>query len=56
MLNAKNRGRRDGVPTGIRILFATNNGVTQASQLQLIQQTRGLQRRVLPKRPDARPE
>ncbi len=38
LLNAKQRARRDGVPTGIRILFTTNNGVTQASQLQLVQQ------------------
>jgi prepilin-type N-terminal cleavage/methylation domain-containing protein len=34
LLNAKQRARRDGQPTGVRILF--NNGL--ASQLQLVQQ------------------
>ncbi len=35
LLNAKQRARRDGVPTGVRILFGANG---LASQLQLIQQ------------------
>ena len=35
LLNAKQRARRDGVPTGIRILFGANG---QASQLVLVQQ------------------
>ncbi len=39
MLNARQRAHRDGVPTGIRILFGTNGlPPTQANQLQLIQQ------------------
>ncbi len=36
LLNARQRARHDGVPTGIRILFSTNG--TQASQIQLVQQ------------------
>lgn len=43
MLNARGRAHRDGVPTGIRILFAPGkdakgNPVVWASQLQLVQQ------------------
>ena len=39
MLNAKQRARRDGLPTGIRILFGTNGlPPTQANQIQFIQQ------------------
>src|SRR5947209_8023973 len=36
MLNAKQRARRDGVPTGIRILFDPTTN--QASQIQLVLQ------------------
>ncbi len=44
LLNAKQRARRDGLPTGIRILFGTGkdkNGnpvATFASQVELVQQ------------------
>jgi prepilin-type N-terminal cleavage/methylation domain-containing protein len=43
MLNAKQRARRDGLPTGIRILFANatdknGNPAVWASQVQLVQQ------------------
>jgi prepilin-type N-terminal cleavage/methylation domain-containing protein len=43
LLNAKQRARRDGLPTGVRIIFgpttqSPNAPMTQATQLQLIQQ------------------
>jgi prepilin-type N-terminal cleavage/methylation domain-containing protein len=43
LLNAKQRARRDGLPTGVRIIFgpttqSPNTPATQATQLQLIQQ------------------
>ena len=39
LLNAKQRARHDGVPTGIRLLFGTNGlPPTQCGQIELVQQ------------------